>query len=158
MAIDKKDIRRWVIVTLRNNGATEAQFPLPVTHNGIRVVLERDTPTIIPAFFLDVVKNATLPRYEKATTVDKGTGRIRSNDDVVAKPIGYATDVLEIPMEFQTLEGIEKFETLLSSADTTPPGFDHVAGAKIGPRETPPHSMSWDMALKAAQQPVKATK
>jgi hypothetical protein len=158
MAVDKKDIRRWVIVTLRNNGATEAQFPLPVTHNGIRVVLERDVPAIIPAFFLEIVKAATLPRYEKATSVDQGTGKIRSTDDVILKPISYSADALEIPMEYQTLEGIEKLEGLLASPATAPAGFDHVVGAKIGTRETPPHSIAWDMALKAQQKPEPAVK
>ena len=45
------DPRRWVIITIRNNGASEAQFPLPVTINTQRIAFDRDEPVIAPAYY-----------------------------------------------------------------------------------------------------------
>lgn len=155
MALDKKDIRRWVIVTLRNNGASEAQFPLPVTHNGIRVLMERDVPVIIPAFFLENVKNAQIPRFESAGGSARRPemhGAVKSSDDVRMVPVGYITTVCEIPMEFQTLDGISRFEELLSDPKTAPAGFEDYAHTKIGPKETPPLSIQYDAELTKTEQ------
>lgn len=151
MALDKKDIRRWVIVTLRNNGASEAQFPLPVVHNGIRVQMERDVPVIVPAFFLENVKNAQIPRFEYAG--GKGlrqeiNGAVKSSDDVRMVPVSYVTTVCEIPGEFQTLDGIARFEELLSDPKTAPAGFEDYTHTRIGPKETPPLSIQYDEELR----------
>jgi len=156
----KGDIRRWVIMTLRNNGASEAQFPLPVTHNGLRVLFERDIPTIVPAFYYDQLGHASLPRFETAPkTLASMKNGVKQTDDVVLVPVGYAADVEEIPDEFQTLEGIERFEQLMSHIDSAVDGYEEYVGIEIGMKDTSPHSAEWSQVMQAkldAKAPVQA--
>jgi hypothetical protein len=140
-------------MTLRNSGAAEAQFPLPIGHNFSRVLFERDVPVLVPFFYRKSLSYASLPRFEQARATQ--VGRVQSTDDVMMVPVGYQADVIEIPMEYQTLEGIEKFEQMLSDVATAPPGFDMCVGARIGPKETSPHSMEWDKAVKKTEADKK---
>jgi hypothetical protein len=151
MAIMKKrDIRRWAILTLRNNGASEAQFPLPVTHNGIRLLMGRDTPTIAPAFFAEAsLKGTALVRFEETAAPRETTKGIRSVDEVSMSSLQYSADVLEIPAEYQTLEGIAEFERLLADPATAPSGYEDFVHTKIGVREMSPLSIQYDQELKA---------
>jgi len=154
---EKKDCRRWVIMTLRTNGAAEAQSPLPIGHNTIRVLFERDVPVIVPAFYYEQLKNASLPRFELPTPgsrKQKDGGLRTTNDTPEYRPIGYAADIVEIPMEYQTMEGIERFEDLLVSEETAPVNFEFAVGAKIGVPDISEHSEAWSEAVKAMQKPA----
>lgn len=150
----KRDLRRWAILTLRNNGASESQFPLPVTHNGIRLVMERDVPVIAPAFYAEgALRGTALIRFEelgeKAAANRAGQRGVRSTDEVAMAELRYSADIVEIPAEYQSLEGIAQFEQLLESPAEIPAGYEDFAGAKIGVREIHPLSVQWDQELKA---------
>jgi len=114
------DMYRWVVITLRNSGASEAQFPLPVTINTERIAFDRDMPTVAPAYYLDTIANTILPRYEAITHPDQGGGKVRNEDTHVFAGLQYSADVDEIPEEYQTVETIESFLELVHSEDCPP--------------------------------------
>jgi hypothetical protein len=157
MALEKKDVRRWVVLTLRSNGAAEAQFPLPVTPNGVRVLMEQDVPYILPAFYVNAIKACEIPRFTTRST-RKVEGRIVNTDEGIYDPVGYRVDVCEIPAEYQTLEGIQKFEELMADVKTAPAGFEDLVGTKIGVRSYPDLSVMYDAELKAKADAKNAEK
>ena len=116
------DSRRWVVITLRNSGASEAQFPLPVTINTERVSFGRDKPTVAPAYYLDTIANTILPRYEAITDPEQGGGKVRNEDSHIFAGLQYSADVDEIPEEFQTTETIESFIELVRG-EGCPPAY-----------------------------------
>lgn len=110
------DSRRWVIITLRNNGANECQFPLPVTVNTQRIAFDRDEPVIAPAYYIDTIDSCVLPKYEKAPSkADGGNGQVRSEDDARMVELKYQADILEIDAKYQTPETIMDFVQLVNS-------------------------------------------
>lgn len=115
------DSRRWVILTIRNNGAAEAQFPLPVTVNTQRIAFDRDEPVIAPAYYLDTIDNCILPKYEKITpgtrVTDAGGGQVHSEDDARMVEIKYTAETEEIPKKYQTVEGIVDYVKMVNSED-----------------------------------------
>lgn len=122
------DSRRWVIMTLRNNGANEAQFPLPITVNAQRIAFDRDEPVVAPAYYVDTLDNCILPKYEKiAAGSVSGDGQVHNQDDARMVEIKYAVDLDEIDKRFQTVDGIVEFVKMVNS-DECPEslmGFKH---------------------------------
>jgi len=150
------DMYRWVIITLRNNGAAEAQFPLPVTINTERISFDRDKPTIAPAYYLDTIANTILPRYEAIVNPDQGGGKVRNEDSHVFAGLQYTADVDEIPDEFQTVETIDSFLELVGSEDC-PPAYaglrDMVMGQTSLNAYNYQHSAKMEAKLKEETKP-----
>lgn len=125
------DSRRWVVVTLRNNGAAEAQFPLPVTVNCERIVFDRDTPVIAPAYYLDTISETILPKFvENGANADAGE-KVRNEDQATFIGMKYQADIEEIPDEYQSIHKIEDFALMLNSEEC-PEEFEHVKNANFG--------------------------
>lgn len=131
----KLDSRRWIIIQLRNNGATDAQFPLPVTHNTHRIVFNRDEMVIAPAYYLDVLKDACLLRYEEIPDSARkpvAKGQLESTDQASWVGLQYQVDIHEIPDKYQTMDGIWELAELLQSDEDLPPEIDVFWGARLG--------------------------
>lgn len=146
------DSRRWVVITLRNNGAAESQFPLPVTVNGERIVFDRDTPVIAPAYYLDTIENSILPRFVEKTGVDEG--KVRNEDQAEFIGMQYKADIEEIPDEYQSIYKIEDFALMLQDPEC-PDEFAHLRSARFG--QTSFGQLSYDftasMEAKQASKP-----
>jgi hypothetical protein len=116
------DSRRWVIMTVRNNGANEAQFPLPVTVNTQRIAFDRDEAVVTPAYYLDTLDNCILPKYEKipagARTHDGSS--VQNEDDARMVEIKYSVDTEEIPKKYQTVDGIIQYVKMVNSEECPP--------------------------------------
>jgi len=142
------DYRRWVIITLRNNGAEEAQFPLPVTVNSERVAFGRDEPVIAPAYYLDTLDNCILPKYEKVASTDTAqnqsqpSNQVKSEDDAMMIELKYQAEVTEIPMEYQTVDGIVAFAEMLKSPEC-PEEYEHLSRARFGQSSFNNHNYNW---------------
>ena len=140
------DFRRWVIITLRNNGANEAQFPLPVTVNSERIIFGRDEPVIAPAYFLDTIDQCVLPKFEEigsTDTVEKGqAGQVKNEDNGKMVELKYNLDVTEIPTEYQTIKGIENFVDMLQDPEC-PPEWDSFSKARFGQSSFNQHNYAW---------------
>jgi len=113
----KKDSRRWVIMTIRNNGANEAQFPLPVTVNTQRIAFDRDEPVVAPAYYLDTLDNCILPKYEKVPegAIQSSDGKVHNQDDARMVEIKYSIDVEEIPDKYQNVDAIIEYVKMVNS-------------------------------------------
>lgn len=154
----KLDARRWIIITLRNNGAQEAQFPLPVTVNSERIVFDRDEPVIAPAYYLDTIDNCILPKYESIGSTDTvahgQAGQVRSEDDAVMVELKYITEVTEIPDEYQTIEGIQEFVEMLHGPEV-PPEFESLTKVRFGQTSFNQHNYAWSNMNKVKEKPKK---
>jgi len=104
------DSRRWIIITIRNNGAQEAQFPLPVTVNTQRIAFDRDEPVIAPAYYLDTLDNCVLPKYEE---IPKSAREPGNDDQARLVELKYTAEISEIDDKYQTTDGIMEFARLL---------------------------------------------
>ncbi len=134
------DPRRWVVIIIRNNGAAEAQFPLPVSVNTERIAFDRDEPVIAPAYFLDTIDNAVLPKYEEINNAEaKGL-----DDQARLVELHYSADVLEIPSRFQTSDTIMDFVKLVRDVKTCPVEFSQIAGnVRLGQSSFNRHNYEW---------------
>ena len=157
----KLDSRRWVVITLRNNGASEAQFPLPVSVNCERIAFARDTPTIAPAYYLDTLDNAVLPRYVKKeeSGQNQNGNQVRSEDEADFVGLKYQVDIEEIPMEYQTVEGIEEFFHLTRDEEC-PEHLTHLRNCNFGQVSIGQLSYSWSeqnkKSKRSSRKPVGA--
>jgi len=113
------DSRRWIIMTIRNNGANEAQFPLPVTINTQRIAFDRDEAVVTPAYYLDTLDNCILPKYEKIPegARQRDGSSVHNEDDARMVEIKYSVDTVEIPKKYQTVEGIIEYVKMVNSDD-----------------------------------------
>jgi len=154
------DSRRWIIIRLRNNGATDAQFPLPVTHNTHRIVFNRDEMVIAPAYYLDVIKDASLLRYEDVNehpTVAKG--QLQSTDQAVWVGLEYQVETHEIPEKYQSMQGIWEFAEMVMSEEDLPPELEPFRYARLGQQSYTKHNEDFDRMMQEKskkRQPANA--
>lgn len=153
------DPRRWVIITIRNNGASEAQFPLPVTINTQRIAFDRDEPVIAPAYYLDTIDNTILPKYEEIPQSQQNTGSIRSNDQARLVELKYIAEITEIDDKYQTCEGIMEFAKMLRSEDC-PVEYGNLKNkTRLGQVSFNRHNYEWSAEMtaktKAKAQPQR---
>jgi len=115
----KLDSRRWIIMTIKNNGANEAQFPLPISVNTQRISFDRDEAVIAPAYYLDTLDNCILPKYEKipAGTRTADGSSVQNEDDARMVEIKYSVETEEIPDKYQTVDGIIEYVKMVNSDD-----------------------------------------
>lgn len=133
------DPRRWVIITIRNNGAQEAQFPLPVTVNTQRVAFDRDEPVIAPAYYLDTLDNCVLPKYEEVPANAKNG----MEDQARLVELKYMADVDEIDEKYQTVDTIMDFVKLVRSEEC-PDEYHQFKGAlRLGQVSFNRHNYEW---------------
>lgn len=155
------DSRRWVIAQLRNNGATDAQFPLPVTHNGQRVVFNRDELVIVPAYYLDILDDAALVRYEEVAADPRSNvapGELRSTDQAKWVGLKYAVMTYEIPEKYQTIQGIWEFAELLQTDEELPPELEPFWGARLGQESFTQQNDSFSKMMEAKLNPKAKAK
>ena len=149
------DSRRWVIIAIRNMGAAEAQFPLPVTVNTQRIAFDRDEPVIAPAYYIDTLFNTVLPKYEEVSENDRRNG---FTDQARLVEMRYPVDITEIPDEYQTVEGIIEFVKLINS-DDCPMEFSELHNQlRLGQPSFNKHNYDWSNEVKEKLKPKKATR
>jgi len=154
----KQDSRRWVIMSIRNNGANESQFPLPVTVNTQRIAFDRDEPVVAPAYYLDTLDNCILPKYEKipaGAPKDDGSGQVHNQDDARMVEIKYAVDVEEISDKYQTVDGIVEFVKMVNSDECPEDLTDHRGRLRLGQMSFNRLNYEWSKKNSGLKKEVK---
>jgi len=151
------DPRRWVIITIRNLGAAEAQFPLPVTHNTQRIAFDRDEPVIAPAYYLDIINDTILPKYEEIRDNQGDHGHIRNNDQARLVELRYPADVVEIDDKYQTTDAIVEFAKLLRTDDCPDRYEEFKNRTRLGQVSFNRHNHEWSREMKAKLTPKSQT-
>lgn len=137
------DSRRWVIITIRNTGAQEAQFPLPVTINTQRIAFDRDEPVVAPAYYIDTLYNTILPKYEEMRGQD-GKG-----DQARLVELRYPVEITEIDQKWQTTDDIIEFVRLVNSEDC-PIELENFKGSlRLGQVSFNRHNYEWSNHVKS---------
>jgi len=148
------DPRRWVIITVRNNGAQEAQFPLPVTHNTQRIAFDRDEPVVAPAYYLDTLNNCVLPKYEEIPAANnKGL-----EDQARLVELRYSADVEEIEDKYQTVDTIMDFVKLVRSEECPEEYAHHQGALRLGQVSFNRHNYAWSDQKKESNKPKPVKK
>lgn len=140
------DSRRWVILTVRNIGAQEAQFPLPVTVNTQRIAFDRDEPVIAPAYYIDTMYNAILPKYEELRGQD-GRG-----DQARLVELRYPVDITEIDEKWQTVDSIIEFVRLVNSEDCPIELQEFQNRLRLGQTSFNKHNYAWSDEVQAKKK------
>lgn len=151
------DSRRWVIITIRNNGAQEAQFPLPVTVNTQRIAFDRDEPVIAPAYYLDTLDNTILPKYEEIPQSQK-QGRYKDEDQARLVELKYHADISEIEDKYQTCEAIMEFAKLLRTEECPTEYEQFKNRSRLGQVSFNRHNYEWSKQMEAKLNPNQAPK
>jgi len=155
------DPRRWVIMTIRNSGASEAQFPLPVTHNTQRIAFDRDEPVVAPAYYVDVINDCILPKYEKvrqSTDAYSGQGnggQLENKDESRMVEIKYAVDIEEIDAKYQTVDTIIEFVKMVNSDDCPPELSAYQGELRLGQMSFNNNNYAWSELNKGRKKEVK---
>lgn len=146
------DSRRWVIITVRNMGAQEAQFPLPVTVNTQRIAFDRDEPVVAPAYYLDTMYNTILPKYEEIKN------QTRDGDQARLVEMRYPVDITEIDMKWQTLEKIIEFVKLVNSEECPMELDEFKDRIRLGQASFNKHNYSWSEEVEAKLKSKKVSR
>jgi hypothetical protein len=133
------DSRRWVVLIFRNNGAQEAQFPLPVTVNTQRIAFDRDEPVVAPAYYLDTIDNCVLPKHEQTPKAE----REATGDDSRMVEIKYVVEVLEIDEKWQHVDKIMEFVRLVNSEDCPVDMVEFKKRIRLGQVSFNKHNYAW---------------
>jgi len=92
----KRDPNRWVVAEIIKTGNPAAQYPLPVSRQGIRALYELNKAMVVPAYFAEHVGG--LPTWSK-----------NSDGQTILDSEEYRFQTEEIDKEYQSIEGIRKF-------------------------------------------------
>jgi len=144
------DSRRWVIIIIRNMGAAEAQFPLPVTVNTQRISFDRDEPVVAPAYYISTLYNTILPKYEELKSPDP------NGDQARLVEMRYPVEIIEIPEKYQGIETIIDFVKAVNSEECPMEFSDFKGKLRLGQMSFNKHNYDWAKVVQDKNKLKKA--
>lgn len=127
MREDNRNPFRWVVAEINKTGNPAAQYPLPVTKQGIRALFELREPMVVPAYFVTDVGG--LPVWTKD-----------NNGNTIQESEKYSFRIDEIDEQYQSIDGIRKFieESEKNGSDINAEFGKLVIGLSSMPQEMKP--------------------
>jgi len=120
-----------------------------------------DEPVVAPAYYVDVINDCILPKYEKvrqSTDAYSGQGnggQLENKDESRMVEIKYAVDIEEIDAKYQTVDTIIEFVKMVNSDDCPPELSAYQGELRLGQMSFNNNNYAWSELNKGRKKEVK---